>query len=348
MPKRLPKYSRTEQSFRAVANRKITDRSLEIISYIDHYNYLPSSLLVRLVEGNEDITYRHLQTLYHKKLVNRFAFPSSLNPGEFNYYLDNAAALDLLIEAQWAEPHQLDYDRVRYNREKDYSSLHFEPRRQGSLLFLNHELDISRFHFLLEMGCRASKGKVELTDFRQGPELWHTTIAPRVRFDGQQNLWGEVDVPEELPHRPDAFFTLRYLDRPESKQYEHFLYERDRKTTTDRKRIVKKLRAHFHYIIKRRQYQTDYGVPSIKAVLIETLDDDWALYLREVAAHPLVSPHQPTPLFWVTTSRLIELGPSKDQERFAQRKDFFLHHPEIIFHGIWATAVNNQFRSLLD
>jgi len=89
MQQRLPKYHRTPQSAEAVQNRQITDRSLDIISYIEHYNILPTSLLVKLVNGNEDITYRHLQTLYHKKLINRFAFPSSLNPGEFNYYLES-------------------------------------------------------------------------------------------------------------------------------------------------------------------------------------------------------------------------------------------------------------------
>src|SRR5437868_12301812 len=78
MQQRLPKYRRTNESFEALANRRITDRSLDIISYLSHYNFLPSSLLVHLVEGNEDITYRHLQMLYHRKLVNRFAFPSTL------------------------------------------------------------------------------------------------------------------------------------------------------------------------------------------------------------------------------------------------------------------------------
>jgi hypothetical protein len=349
MQKRLPKYRRTDESFEALANRRITERSLDIISYLSHYNFLPSSLLVHLVEGNEDITYRHLQMLYHRKLVNRFAFPSSLNPGEFNYYIDNNAALDLLVEHGWAEPQDLDFERVRYNREKQYHTIHFEPKRQGSLLYLNHEVDISRFHAMLDLGCRASAGAIELVDWRQGPELWHTVTAPKVKFDGQRNLWGEESELERLPHRPDAFFTLRFQDRSGDEQDQHFFYERDRKTTTDRKRIVKKLRAHFHYVVKQQSHRTDYGIKSIRAVLVETPDDEWALRLRESAAHPLVSGPKPSPLFWFTPSRLFELGPDKTQaQQYKKRKDFFLSCPEIIFHRVWATSADATLYSLRD
>lgn len=336
--KRLPKYRRTEESAKALANRRITDRSLNIISYLSFYNVLPTSLMVHLVEGNKDNIYRHLQTLYHKKLINRFAFPSSLNPGEFNYYLDNPTALDLLIDAGWAEPEDLDFDRVRYNREKKYGEIHFEPERQGSLLYLNHEIDISRFHAMLELGCRASGGRVELIDWRQGPELWGRVVAPKVAFDGQRNLWGEEDHKmEKLPHRPDAFFGLRFQDRPEDRQDEYFFYERDRKTTRERKRIVRKLRAHFQYVVKQQQHKTDYGIKGIRAVLVETTDDEWAMELLETARHPLVSGPQPSPLFWFTHSGFFELGLGKgERSQHEKRKDFFLAHPEIIFHSLWA------------
>lgn len=350
MQKRLPKYRRTEESFQLLANRQITDRSLEIISFLSFYHILPSSLLVRLVEGNEDITYRHLQMLYHRQLINRFSFVNALNPGEFHYYLDNTAALELLVEHGWAEPNELDYDSVRRNREKDYAAIHEQvDEKQGRLLFLKHEADISRFHAMLELGCRQSKGEVELMDWRQGPELWHSVAVPKVRYDQQTDLWGEQKNTEKLPHRPDAFFTLRCADKPEGEQEAHFFYERDRKTTTDRKRIVRKLRSHFHYVVKQRLHEAEYGIKRVRAVLVETVDDDWAMHLREVSAHPLVSGTKPSPLFWFTTSRLFEFGPNKDEaEQYAKRKDFFLSHPEIIFHSLWATPVDDSLYSLLD
>jgi hypothetical protein len=43
-------------------------------------------LIVRLVPGNEKNTCRHLQQLYHKQLINRFAFVQGKNFTEFYYY----------------------------------------------------------------------------------------------------------------------------------------------------------------------------------------------------------------------------------------------------------------------
>ncbi len=204
MQKRLPKYRRTEASALAVANRQITDRSLEIISYLEHYNILPTSLLVRLVPGNENITRRHLQTLFHQGYIQFFTFPRLINPSENHYYIAREATLDLLVDAGWTEPHLLDYERVRYNRDKQWHQVHHQDERQGSLLYLHHETDISRFHFLLDMACRQSSPKVELIDWQQGPSLWHSVTVPKLKYDGQRDLWGEQTATERLPHRPDA------------------------------------------------------------------------------------------------------------------------------------------------
>jgi len=73
---RIKKYSREKPE--NLPNRKITDRSLQIIDALNRYKFLPTSLMVRLIEGNRRITERHLHTLYHQGFVNRFAFPTSL------------------------------------------------------------------------------------------------------------------------------------------------------------------------------------------------------------------------------------------------------------------------------
>src|SRR5258708_39385483 len=97
MQQRLKKYSR-DPSTTAFASRRITDTSVAIIATIHDYRIIPTSLLVRLVAGHEKNIQRHLQQLYHKGLINRFAFMRGKNPGEFHYYLDNTAALEVLIE----------------------------------------------------------------------------------------------------------------------------------------------------------------------------------------------------------------------------------------------------------
>ena len=71
---------------------RITDRDLDIIEAILRYRFSPTSELVRLVGGNEDVTFRRLRRLWEKGLVNRWAFPGIRPHSEFHYYLDNREA----------------------------------------------------------------------------------------------------------------------------------------------------------------------------------------------------------------------------------------------------------------
>jgi len=48
-----------------------TDRDLDIIEAVLRYRFSPTSQLVRLVGGNEDVTLRRLRRLWEKGLVNR-------------------------------------------------------------------------------------------------------------------------------------------------------------------------------------------------------------------------------------------------------------------------------------
>src|SRR5713101_4981793 len=98
MQQRLKKYSRDPISLASVASRRITDTSLHIIATIHDYKIIPTSLLVRLVQGHEKNIQKHLQQLYHKKLINRFAFMRGRSLSEFHYYLDNTDALNLLVD----------------------------------------------------------------------------------------------------------------------------------------------------------------------------------------------------------------------------------------------------------
>jgi hypothetical protein len=355
MQQRLRKYRRDPRAAEILGNRQITDRSLEIISNLSFYRFLPTSLLIALIEGYPRNIHRHLQTLYHRMLINRFSFPRVGNPGEFVYYLDNTEALELLIEHGWAEREDLKYEEVRNNREKDYSAVHDASKveeMQGRIQFLKHELMISRFHAILELACKDSDGKVELTDWRQGSELWNEVEVPRLRYERSKDgrgdiLWFESEETERLPHRPDAFFTLRFTDRTESKQEASYFYEADRKRTSTKKHN-KKLRAHFHYAVKQRKHQEHYGVSRIRAVLIETIISDWADELRQAARHYAVSGPKPSPLFWFTTSEFFTKPVEIKQGERARQSPFYLSHPEIIFDRIWATPVDDTLYSILD
>lgn len=348
MQQRLHKYKRDAQGLRPYTHAsRITARALEIIRLIERYQFLPTSLIVRLTGGNPRITQRHLQALYHKELINRFAFPRVGNPGEFNYYLDRTQALDLLVEAG-ANQDTLDWDLVRRNFAKDYSAINLGTNiddLQGRLMHLQHELMISRFHAMLELACRASAGRVELHDFRQGSQLWNNVEVPIMKFRNEQ--WIETDATETLPHRPDAFFTLRFPKEAGEGEYVHFFYEADRKHTSTKKHN-RKLRAHFHYIVKQRRHEEAYGVKRIRAVLIETTDMYWADELREAAKHVTVSGKKPSSLFWFTTSELF-CQPQEIEENGRKRMaPLYLIKPNVIFKKVWASPAEDTLLSILE
>jgi hypothetical protein len=344
MQQRLFKYKRDPER---LPSRQLTERSLSILALVERYRLLSSSLIVGLTPGNEDVTYRHLQTLYHMGLLNRFAFPRIGNPSEFWYYLDSTRALDLLAE-RGSDPSSLDYEGVRRNREKNYAAImdtNQVDEMQGRLLFLKHEGMISRFHATLELACRKTAGRIVLTTWRQGAGLWDSVQAPKLSYKNNQLF--ELDEAEKLPHRPDAFFTLYVKDAPAGDQFRNYFYEADRKNTSTTKHN-RKLRAHFHYIVKQRLHQLRYGIDRVRAVLIETLDDDWAEQLRQAAEHPGVSGNKPSPLFWFTTSRLFTEQVELREGNRTKILPKFLLSPEIIFQRIWAQPAQQQLYSLFD
>jgi hypothetical protein len=337
MQQRLPKF---KQVATALPNREITGRSLAIIALLERYRFLPTSLLTPLVGGDQRTTAHHLQLLYHRGLINRFAFsPNS----EMVYFLDNPAALKLLATELELNPGSLDWTAVRYNRERAYAHRD-DP---GQRAFVLHELMISRFHALLELACRRSEGRVELAAFRQGAGLWQTLMAPKVSHDPHADTWTELSDEQRVPHRPDAFFTLRFPQQPEGSNRANFFYEADRKTTNTT-RFIQKLRTHFHFIAKQRRHEEHYGVKRIRAVLVETLDTRWAETLRRAARHPIVCGNKPTPLFWFTSSSLFTSKIEVQSGKGARGVPAYLIRPEMVLDKIWASPVEDVLYSLAD
>jgi hypothetical protein len=84
------KFVRPETQTRGL----ITDRDLDLIEAILRYRFSPTSSLVRLVGGNEDVTLRRLRRLWEKGFVNRWAFPGIRTHSEFHYYLDSREPVD--------------------------------------------------------------------------------------------------------------------------------------------------------------------------------------------------------------------------------------------------------------
>jgi hypothetical protein len=124
----------------------------------------------------------------------------------------------------------------------------------------------------------------------------------------------------------------------------HFFYEADRHRT-DTNKYNKKLRAHFHFAVKQKERLKEiYGLDRVRAVLTETIDDEWAERLRQAANHVTVSGPKPSPLFWFTTSRLftdqVQTGKTPLQAHLAK--------PDLVLRKIWASPVDDTLHSLLD
>lgn len=206
------KFVRPEE----ISGGRITDRDLEIVETILRYRFSPASQLVRLVGGNEDVTFRRLRRLWEKGLVNRWAFPGIRTHSEFHYYLENREALNLLVEhGRLPEVHPQMLEELRNNHEKDYATSAIRGQHM-KLGFLQHSLMVSRMHFMVEMGCRSSGGLIELEAWSQGGQFaGHKVEVAKIKSSrhGDEYLWGQTAEAERLPVEPDALFTLRFTKR---------------------------------------------------------------------------------------------------------------------------------------
>jgi hypothetical protein len=317
----------------------ITDRDLDIIGAILRYRFSPTSQLVRIVGGNEDVTLRRLRRLWEKGLINRWAFPGIRTHSEFHYYLDSREPVDLLMAHQRiTEPHPAMLEEIRNNREKDYAAAALRGQHM-QLGFLQHSLMISRMHFMLEMGCRQSGGTRQLEAWCQGGQLAGNKVeVPKIKSSRQGNdyFWEESDEKEKLPVEPDAMFSLRFPDRPERQQLAHFFFEADRGTmnTTD---MLKKLRAYFHFIKRQQRHREAFGVHPIRAVLIETTNESRARKLMELVHHPLLrGQDKRVGLFWFTISPLFSDTTAKENAGSGRGFPRYLENSSTLFTPIWA------------
>lgn len=300
----------------------ITQRGATIIDVVYCYRLLPTSLLLRLVGGNEDVTYRHLLRLFKAGLLNRFSLPRQGGQGEFIYYLDNTKALDLLVESGCCSPDELDWESVKRNRDRDYAERDASDSRLGRFLFVEHELVISRFHFMLEMACRKSQDDCVLSRWQQGADLWDRAL-------GQGSGQGH-------PHRPDAFFSVHFPNAEEKARVSHFFYEADRKRSSS-KRFVEKMKSYFEFLVQ-RQHETKYGIRKVRAVLVETTDADWAEVLRHAALGADIDAST-VPLFWFTTAEIFTHANKNSVPRY-------LRDPDVVLEPIWLSTTGDELLSV--
>jgi hypothetical protein len=316
-----------------------TERDLNIIEAILRYRFSPTSQLVRLVGGNEDVTLRRLRRLWEKGLVNRWAFPGIRTHSEFHYYLDSREPVDLLMaNGRVTEPHPAMLEEIRSNREKNYADAAVRGQHM-QLGFLQHSLMISRMHFMLEIACRQSGGSARLEAWSQGGPLAGNKVqVPKIKSSrrGNDYFWEESDETERLPVEPDALFTLRFARGDEDCRHAHFFYEADRGTmnSTD---MLKKFRAYYHFIKKFQRHREVFGIHPIRAVLVETTTETRARRLMKLVQHPLLCGRERRAgLFWFTISGLFTDSDRNASHHADRPLPAYLESPATLFTSIWA------------
>lgn len=315
----------------------ITERDLDLVEGILRYRFSPTSELVRLVGGNEDVTQRRLRRLWESGLINRFAFPGFRTYSEFVYYLDSVETLNLLVQHErLPEVHPQMQEEIRLNREADYARAAVSGQHM-KLGFLKHSLMISRLHFMLEMSSRDPKTGVQLAAWRQGAELRGNKVnVPELRsrrVEGSNNYaWDELDRTIRLPIEPDALFSLRLTSRT-GDPFSHFCYEADR-GSMPMADMLKKFRAYYHFIKRQSLHRKAFGVHPIRAVLIETTSEDRARKLMELAEHPgVIGAGKRSALFWFIISPLFT---TTVEGSASQGGAAYLSRPEIVLDQLWA------------
>ncbi len=313
MQKRLPKLERSPEKLR---NFQITDRSLALISAIERYKFLPTSMLLQLASGNPAVSARHLQRLYHIGLINRFCTPRHGGSGEFIYYIDETRTLELLVSRGF-KPEALDWNIIRRNKSKAYFKLSRTSDTldaSGRMLFLKHELLITRFHALLELACRPQDSDWRLGAWLQGPPSWKV-------------LTGKAKEAAVVRLRPDAFFSLQNAGASGGKVSNHFFYEADRGTATNVERMRQKFETYCEFF--NRDGLPEYGISRVRAVVMETNTVDRAERLCTLAADVASG----MPLFWFTCSQAVEKA---------------VPYPQSLLGRIWMNCASTELLSLCD
>jgi hypothetical protein len=314
----------------------ISERDIDIVETILRFRFSPTSELIRLAGGNFKVTMRRLRQLWEWGVINRFAFPGIRMHSEFIYYLDTAKTLDLLLEhGRAAEIHPHMQEEIRLNREADYAGAVARGQHM-KLGFVQHNLMISRMHFMLEMTSRAPEYAVQIARWTQGAELRGAKVeVPEMRsrrVDGSNEfIWEEHDYKtQRLPVEPDALFSLRFADRREPV---HFCYEADRGTMPAAD-MLKKLRAYYHFIKRQQKHKEAFGAHPIRAVLIETTDEPRARKLMELAQHPaVVGGGKRSSLFWFAISPLFTMS---DEVKGRKAVSIYLNRSCVVLDRLWA------------
>jgi DNA-binding Lrp family transcriptional regulator len=212
---------------------QFAERDIEILHHV-HQLRLAHITHIALLTGRSEkaLARRLLKLQVHGYLSRITRRPEKL------LYVVGGQGLAVLVETGFAPEEVLNH-RPRHSELKE--------------IWLKHFLLVVDVHVRLILGSRT--GSTRIIQWKEGQALWD-----RVTFREQG-----ADV--TLPVRPDAFFALRDVSRPEGKNTLYFFLEADRSTMAH-SRMESKLKAYVQYFQKGLHTRKHVGVKLFQVLTI--------------------------------------------------------------------------------
>lgn len=206
----------------------------EILRYVHELRMAHIDHLASLTARSQKALSRRLLKLQQQ----RYLTCITRRPQKHVYAIGSEAA-PVLIEHGLA-PQELASKRLRYSELKE--------------LFIKHSLLVSDVHAKLFAQTRS--GPLKLVHWQEGPSLWdHVAV---------QDAQGRE---ASLPIRPDAWFTLQHVARPEGKNKLHFFLEADR-STMSHARMQQKIVAYLTWFQKELHKKKHRGMAFFQVVTV--------------------------------------------------------------------------------
>ncbi len=228
---------------------QLVDSDIELFSYLDELGLAHLDHLALLAGRSYKKVQERLSKLYDHGYVARIAPPL-----QKHIYTLAKRGIAALVERGLAPAEQLNR-RLRHHELKP--------------LFLDHALMITDIHVRLMLENTSGK---KLVRWKEGKEL----------FDKIEALVD--DHYEEIPIRPDAFFTVEDTQRPPGQNRSHFFLEADR-STMSHDRMRRKYLGYWEYLTS-GAYTKKYGFRSFRVMTV-TLTEERAENLRQLAEKAL-------------------------------------------------------------
>ena len=168
---------------------EVSQRDLDLLETLNRYRFLPTSLLTDRFFTSKSFADRRLRKLYDQGIVDRILRPVAEGRPELIYTLDFTGAR-LLAREKGISPGELEWSK---------------SKRQASTRFLDHELELNRFHFLLESAASETAGYTIEEWLERGslpnwpstarpvPDAYFRLLTPR----GTAHFFLEVDLGSE-------------------------------------------------------------------------------------------------------------------------------------------------------